>query len=134
VSSIWFLLPFVQRAGCNWGPRWVTASSCRVFKAALLFARPQLCCPTAATLSGSSHRTMGQFSFEYCLQSQETISRIHHQPQFGRLACCPTSALSFCLFSHLHSLRVQLLASPPPPILRAGSVSHPTPAISVMLQ
>jgi hypothetical protein len=31
---------------------------------------------------------------------------------FGRLACHPTSDLSLCCFSYLHSLRVPILASP----------------------
>jgi hypothetical protein len=37
-----------------------------------------------------------QFTFEYCSWSQETSSENHHQPCFGKLACCPIPTLSFC--------------------------------------
>jgi hypothetical protein len=53
-------------------------------------------------LVSSSPSRVGQFSFEYCPQSQETISGINHQPCFEKLACYPTPhSQPLCLASPL---------------------------------
>jgi hypothetical protein len=51
--------------------------------------------------SASPPSKVGPFSFEYCLLFHGISSGIHHLPCFGRLACCPTPALSFCACSNL---------------------------------
>jgi hypothetical protein len=102
-------------------------------------------------LVNSSPNKVGQFSFEYCPQSHQTSSAIHHSlalecwlvtPSLlsafvpcpasagwefnssGRLACHFTPALSACSQPLLLSLRVQLLAPPP---FKVGSVLCSTP-------
>jgi hypothetical protein len=82
----------------------------------------------------SSPCKVGQFSFEYCLQSQEISSGIHHWPCFGRLACCSTPGLSLCSFSLLCSLRVWLLAPPPFSRGRFSIPTHPHLSVGVRLQ
>jgi hypothetical protein len=75
---------------------------------------------------------MGQFSFKYHPQSQDTNSGIHHWPHFGRLACHPTPTINLCYFSHHRLLRVWLLA--PPMLTRAGSAFHHNPTVGIRFQ
>jgi hypothetical protein len=81
-------------------------------------------------LVSPSPSKMGQFSFEYCLQSHETSSRIHSLLWEVHLSSHPP--LSLCCFSHLCSLRVQFLD--PTLFSGTGSVFHPNPAVGVRLQ
>jgi hypothetical protein len=83
---------------------------CKVFRAVIVFTKQQLHCPTVLTLSGLLLPQQGPaIQFEYCPQSQETSSGIQYWPCFGRLACCPTPALSLCALPHLCSVLVRLL-------------------------
>jgi hypothetical protein len=132
-----------------------------VVRVVAVFSRWQLCCPTALNLVISSPSKVEQFSFEYCPLSHETSSKIYLLPHFGRLACCPSPALSLCAslnlcsvlaaplggwlvapsltlslccfsFTESLALRCQLLGQLPFSV--AGSVSTPTSTVGVGLQ
>jgi hypothetical protein len=67
---------------------------------AVVFTRQQLCCPSTAVLFGQLLLQQGGAIQFWMLPSiPENSSRIHLLPHFGRLACRPTPALSFCAFS-----------------------------------
>jgi hypothetical protein len=147
VSSIWFLLSTGSEVWYSELLLFSPGNSCIVLQGQL--------CPV-----GSSPSKLEKFSFEYRPQPYETTSGIHHWPHFGRLACRPIPALSLCASPHLCLVLVQLLwevhlspalvlslphhplpslftesSAPCPTIFpRAGSVFHPTPAVSVRLQ
>jgi hypothetical protein len=103
VVSIWFLLS----TGLAVIGRWCnSASLCRVVRA-VVFTRQQLCCPTAATVLCQLLPQQGWGTQFWMLPSVPWGQLWDpHLPWFGRLACCPSSALSLHCFTCIHSLRI----------------------------
>jgi hypothetical protein len=96
-------VPSVPKAGYNWGLRYLTASSCKVVRSVVVLTRQQLCCPTAAILAGQLlSSNVGQFNFDYSLQSPKTSSATHHSPALGGWLVTPPplSAFNFPAFLH----------------------------------
>jgi hypothetical protein len=102
VTGLWVVFgSFCPQGRLQLGPEVTHCQFMQVFGAVVVCTMQQLCCPTTATLVSSSASKVGQFSFEYLHQSDQTSSGIHHWLHFGWLACHPTLALSLCTLPYL---------------------------------